>query len=147
MMPPQVAMGYDWARIFAWVAQLAGLKNISQFKVQVVPDAVLAAQAASGKCDSDAASRTAPGLQRRSTQAGLMRWRLSAGNDSGTVDMDRSELQQILTDAKNADRIDRERAEMFVSMVRSPAWREYIALLEAEDSGLRRCDSRAIPGA
>jgi hypothetical protein len=48
MMPPQVSMGYDWVRIFAWVAQLAGLKNIAQFKVQAVPDAALAAQAASG---------------------------------------------------------------------------------------------------
>ena len=48
MMPPQVAMSYDWGRIFAWVAQLAGLKNISQFKVQVMPDQQLAAQAAAG---------------------------------------------------------------------------------------------------
>jgi hypothetical protein len=48
MMPPQVAMGYDWTRIFAWVATLAGLKNISQFKVQMVPDAQLAAQAQQG---------------------------------------------------------------------------------------------------
>lgn len=38
MMPPQVAMSYDWSRIFAWVANLAGLKNVNQFKVQVVPD-------------------------------------------------------------------------------------------------------------
>lgn len=37
MMPPQVAMGYDWARIFAWVAQLGGLKNIHQFKIQLTP--------------------------------------------------------------------------------------------------------------
>lgn len=48
MMPPQIAMGYDWTRIFAWTAQLGGLKNINQFRVQVVPDAQLAAQAASG---------------------------------------------------------------------------------------------------
>lgn len=34
---PQVAMQYDLGRIFAWVAQLAGLKNINQFKVQVMP--------------------------------------------------------------------------------------------------------------
>lgn len=37
MMPPQVAMGYDWVKIFSWVASLAGLKNINQFKVQVLP--------------------------------------------------------------------------------------------------------------
>lgn len=48
MMPPQVAMSYDWGRIFAWVATLAGLKNINQFKMQVVPDAQLAMQAQAG---------------------------------------------------------------------------------------------------
>lgn len=48
MMPPQVAMEYDWPRIFAWVAQLAGLKNISQFKIQVRPDQMLQQQAAAG---------------------------------------------------------------------------------------------------
>lgn len=48
MMPPQVAMAYDWSRIFAWVAQLGGLKNINQFKVQVVPDQMLQAQAQQG---------------------------------------------------------------------------------------------------
>lgn len=36
-MPPQVLMSYDWGRIFGWVAQLAGLKNINQFKIQVLP--------------------------------------------------------------------------------------------------------------
>lgn len=48
MMPPQVAMGYDWGRIFAWAAQLGGLRNIHQFKVQLVPDQQIAAQAAAG---------------------------------------------------------------------------------------------------
>lgn len=47
-MPPQVAMGYDWARIFAWAAVLGGLKNIQQFKVQMVPDAALGAAAGAG---------------------------------------------------------------------------------------------------
>lgn len=37
MMPPQVAMGYDWVKIFSWVGSLAGLKNINQFKVQIAP--------------------------------------------------------------------------------------------------------------
>jgi hypothetical protein len=37
MMPPQVAMGFDWVKIFSWVGSLAGLKNINQFKVQVMP--------------------------------------------------------------------------------------------------------------
>ncbi len=33
---PQVMMQYDLGRIFGWVAHLAGLKNINQFKVQVL---------------------------------------------------------------------------------------------------------------
>lgn len=45
---PQIAMGYDWVGIFDWVAQIAGLKNITQFKVQVAPDQQLAAQAQAG---------------------------------------------------------------------------------------------------
>lgn len=48
MMPPQVAMGYDWVKIFSWVGSLAGLKNINQFKIQVVPDAQLQQQAQQG---------------------------------------------------------------------------------------------------
>lgn len=48
MMPPQVAMEYDWGRIFAWTASIAGLKNISQFKVQVVPDQQFQANAQAG---------------------------------------------------------------------------------------------------
>lgn len=34
---PELTQTYDMGRIFEWVAQLAGLKNISQFKVQVMP--------------------------------------------------------------------------------------------------------------
>lgn len=45
---PQLAMQYDVAGIFAWVAQLAGLKNIGQFRIQMVPDAAAAAAMASG---------------------------------------------------------------------------------------------------
>ncbi len=45
---PQLAAGFDLAGIFSWMAQLAGLKNINQFKVQVQPDAVIAAQAQAG---------------------------------------------------------------------------------------------------
>lgn len=48
MMPPQVAMGFDWVKIFSWVGTLAGLKNINQFKVQVVPDGSLDAQVQAG---------------------------------------------------------------------------------------------------
>lgn len=45
---PQVMMAYDIPKIFAFVAQLAGLKNVTQFRVQVRPDAVLAQQAQAG---------------------------------------------------------------------------------------------------
>lgn len=45
---PELAMGYDWGKIFEYVAQIGGLKNISQFRIQVAPDALLAAQAGAG---------------------------------------------------------------------------------------------------
>jgi hypothetical protein len=34
---PQIAMAYDLSRIFAWMASIAGLKNINKFKIQVLP--------------------------------------------------------------------------------------------------------------
>lgn len=37
LQDPNIATQYDVAGIFAWIAQLAGLKNISNFKVQVQP--------------------------------------------------------------------------------------------------------------
>lgn len=47
---PEIAQQYDMGKIFAWVAQLAGLKNINQFKMQaqVVPDQALLAGAQAG---------------------------------------------------------------------------------------------------
>lgn len=47
-MPPQIQAGFDWNRIFAWSAQIAGLKNINNFRIQVLPDAQLAQQAQRG---------------------------------------------------------------------------------------------------
>lgn len=41
---PDVLMTYDFARMFEWVAQLAGMKNITQFKVEVVPDQAMLQQ-------------------------------------------------------------------------------------------------------
>lgn len=35
---PQIAESYDMGGIFAWVAQLAGLKNIKRFRINVRPD-------------------------------------------------------------------------------------------------------------
>ena len=38
---PELAMKFDVAKIFEWVAQLAGLKNIGQFRVQVMPPGMM----------------------------------------------------------------------------------------------------------
>lgn len=45
---PQIAGQYDMGGIFSWVAQLAGLRNINQFKIQLAPDATVAAQMQAG---------------------------------------------------------------------------------------------------
>lgn len=45
---PEVAAGYDLVKMFAWVAQLAGLKNINQFKVKVMPPGAIAPQVQAG---------------------------------------------------------------------------------------------------
>ena len=47
---PEIAQQYETGRIFAWVAQLAGLKNISQFKLQtnVLPDEEVQREAQKG---------------------------------------------------------------------------------------------------
>jgi hypothetical protein len=39
---------YDMSKIFAFVAQLGGLKNINRFKVQIVPDGMMQQQAQAG---------------------------------------------------------------------------------------------------
>lgn len=43
---PQILAQYDIAKIFAWVANLAGIKNVAQFRL--TPDATLMQQAAAG---------------------------------------------------------------------------------------------------
>jgi len=45
---PQIQQGFDMMKIFAFVAQLAGLKNITQFRINVVPDGQMANQAQAG---------------------------------------------------------------------------------------------------
>ncbi|MCF6237459.1 MAG: hypothetical protein L3J79_01365 [Candidatus Marinimicrobia bacterium] len=45
---PQLAAQYDISKIFAFVAQLAGLKNIDQFRIEVVPDGSLDSQVMAG---------------------------------------------------------------------------------------------------
>lgn len=38
---PFIAQKYDMAKMFGWMVQLAGVKNIKQFEVQVVPDQMM----------------------------------------------------------------------------------------------------------
>lgn len=45
---PQIMQTYDVAKIFGWVAQLGGVKNLSQFRLEVRPDGALQQQAAAG---------------------------------------------------------------------------------------------------
>jgi hypothetical protein len=45
---PQLMMQFDIGKVFTHVAQLGGIRNINQFKVQVVPDQQLAMQAQAG---------------------------------------------------------------------------------------------------
>lgn len=45
-MPPQVQAGMDWTRIFMWAAEIGGLKNIRQFRIQVLPPGVAPDQGA-----------------------------------------------------------------------------------------------------
>lgn len=46
---PGLLQGFDLTRLFSYMAQLGGLNNVDQFKVQVVPDAVAQRQAATGQ--------------------------------------------------------------------------------------------------
>lgn len=52
---------YDLGKIFAFVAQLGGLKNISRFKVQVVPDGILPQQVQAGNVVPLKANPNEPG--------------------------------------------------------------------------------------
>lgn len=45
---PEVMQGFDMAGIFTWVAQLAGMRNIKQFRINMVPDAQIQQQAQQG---------------------------------------------------------------------------------------------------
>lgn len=47
-MPQQIVQSYDISKIFAWMAQLGGLKNINQMKIQVMPNEQLEQQATAG---------------------------------------------------------------------------------------------------
>jgi hypothetical protein len=45
---PQIAQAYNMAGLFGYAMQLAGIKNIERFKVQVMPDQQVAQEAAAG---------------------------------------------------------------------------------------------------
>lgn len=45
---PQIAQQYDMAKIFTWVAQLGGIRNIKQFRIDLQDPAQLADQARAG---------------------------------------------------------------------------------------------------
>lgn len=45
---PMIAQRYDIGKMFGWMVQLAGLKNIKQFEVQTLPDAQIQSALAAG---------------------------------------------------------------------------------------------------
>lgn len=45
------------------------------------------------------------------------------------------QIAELLKNARAADGIDRERAELFGKMIKTPAWLEYVALLESRLQG------------
>jgi hypothetical protein len=51
-LPPEILAKYDWAGIFAWMAKLAGLKNIDMFAkpkgMQMLPDQTIADEVKKG---------------------------------------------------------------------------------------------------
>lgn len=59
---PQIAAQYDLGRIFAWVASLAGLKNVQQFRIQANDPAALAQQVQAGNAIPMEASQRDLGL-------------------------------------------------------------------------------------
>lgn len=58
---PQIAQEYDIGKIFAWVAQLAGIKNIKQFKVQLLPPGVAPGQGSLPLGGQNGGAGTSPG--------------------------------------------------------------------------------------
>lgn len=58
---PGALQGYDLTKIFAFVAQLGGLKNINKFRIQVVPDGMMQQQAQMGNAVPMRANMNEPG--------------------------------------------------------------------------------------
>ena len=63
MAVPQIGLQYDLAGIFAWVAQLAGLRNINRFRVQVMPDQMLQMLAQQGNSIPLGGGKNSKGLK------------------------------------------------------------------------------------
>jgi len=61
-IPPLMAQ-YDIGKIFGYVAQLTGLKNIDQFKIEIVPDGLAQMQAQEGNIIPLGGGGAAPGLK------------------------------------------------------------------------------------
>jgi len=58
---PGALAQYDLSKIFAFVAQLGGLKNINRFRIQIVPDGMMQQQAAMGNVVPMRANVNEPG--------------------------------------------------------------------------------------
>ena len=68
---PQLAQQYDLAKIFAYTAQVGGLKNINQFRVQLGDPGVLALEAQKGNVVPMRGNFGASGAPNSATQSGL----------------------------------------------------------------------------
>lgn len=58
---PGMLQGYDMGKIFAFVAQLGGLKNINRFRIQITPDDMMMQQAQAGNVVSMRPNLNEPG--------------------------------------------------------------------------------------
>lgn len=66
---PQVLVNYDLGKIFAYIAQLGGLKNIQQFKIQMGSPEALQQQAAAGNVVPIGGRSGNPSTARRTSQS------------------------------------------------------------------------------
>lgn len=89
-LPPQVQETYDFAKIFAWMASLGGLKNINQMKVQMMPDEQLRGMSQAGnvipmrqQMPQLAGPAPGQGSPSASTAAGLNALQPQPSGDSG----------------------------------------------------------------
>lgn len=60
---PQVMAQFDFTKIFAFVAQLAGLKNIQSFRIQIVPDGAMPGMVQAGNSIPAGDPANLPGVE------------------------------------------------------------------------------------